>query len=161
MTFIEIQRKTKSIREHIKKIRFEEALSELDVFIGEIDDKALDKEIVALTARYNTEAKEGRIGTKNGYENQNKIIYAITEVLNEAKELAIEKATLETGAELEKMNEKGSEVINSLEQMTKLMIDSRLLEVEMFRNTFGQAFSPEQRARMENHIKRFNQILGI
>jgi len=160
MTFVEITKKTKSIREHIKKIRFKDALSELETFIEEVGDKGLDKEIIALTARYNTEAKEGRLGMKNNYENQNKIIYAITEALNEAKEIAIDRATLETGEGLEKLNEKGNEVINSLEVMTKLMVESRLLEVEMFQTSFGQMFSPEQRARMETHIKRFNQILG-
>ena len=160
MTFAEINKKTKIIRENIKKIRFEDALSELEEFIGEIGAKELDKEIIALTARYNAEAKEGRLGLKNDYENQNKIIFAITEVLNEAKELAIEKATIETGEGLEKLNEKGSEAINRLEEMTILMAESRLLEVEMFRGTFGQMFSPNQRAQMEAHIKRFNQILG-
>jgi len=76
------------------------------------------------------------------------------------KKIAIEKATLETGEVLEKLNEKGNEVINSLKVMTKLMEESRLLEIEMFRTTFGQMFSPEQRSQMETHIKRFNQILG-
>lgn len=160
MNFIEINKKVKSIREHIKKVRFEEALFELEAFIGELGDKTLDKEIVALTARYHTEAKKGRLGTKNGYENQNLIIYTIAEVLDEAKERAIEKVTLETGAELEKINEKGNEVIKNLEEMTKLTVESRLLEMEMFRNTFNRAFSPEQSARMDDHIKRFNQILG-
>lgn len=159
MTFTEINNQVKKIREQIKKVRFNEALSELENFIEFIGDKELDKEIIALTARYNIEEKEGRLGMRNDYENQNKIIYAITQVLNETKELAIEKATLETGQELERLNEKGSEVINRLEKMSKLMIESRILEMEMFSESFSFNFSPEQREKMKNHLKRFKEFL--
>ncbi|HHH52411.1 MAG TPA: hypothetical protein ENK91_02025, partial [Bacteroidetes bacterium] len=85
MNFTEIHDKVRRIRELIKKVRFEDALTELENFIQEIGDKELDKEIIALTARYNQEVKEGRLGIKSDYENQNKIIYTITQILNEAK----------------------------------------------------------------------------
>ncbi len=159
MTFTEINKRVKAIRERIKKVKFEDALSELENFIEEIGDKELDKEIIALTARYNVDKKEGRLGVKNDYKNQNEIIYAITEILNETKETAFEKATLEQGEELEKLNERGNEIINRLEKMTVLMIESRLLEMEMFNSGPISFFNAEQRERMENHIKRFKEII--
>ncbi len=111
MNFTEIHDKVREIRELIKKVRFENAPNQLEKFIEEIGDKELDKEIIVLTARYNQEVKEGRFGIKNDYENQNKIIYAIAQILNDAKEIAIEKTTLNTGKELENLNEKGNEII--------------------------------------------------
>ena len=160
MNFTEIHDKVRKIRELIKKVRFEDALNELENFIQEIGDKELDKEIIALTARYNREVKEGRLGIKSDYENQNKIIYAITQILNEAKEIAIEKVTLDTGKELENLNEKGNEIIERLDKMMKLMIESRILEMEMFSSSFSFTFSQEQRERMKSHLEKFKGFLG-
>ncbi len=69
------------------------------------------------------------------------------------------KATVDTGEELEKINKKADQAILRLEEMTKLMVESRKLEIEIFRNNFGPKFSTEINAKMEDHIKRFNQIL--
>lgn len=103
MNFTEIiHDKVRKIRELIKKARIEDALNEIEKFIEEIGDKELDKEIITLTARYNQEEKEKRLGIKSDYENQNKIIYAMFQILNETKEIAIEKATLNTEKELDK-----------------------------------------------------------
>jgi len=114
MTFTEINKRVKAIRELIKKVKFEDALSELENFIEEIGDKELDKEIIALTARYNADRKAGRLGVKDNYKNQNEIIYAMTEVLSEAKEMAVDKATPKENEELEQANKKNErlEILN-------------------------------------------------
>jgi len=160
MTFTEINKKVKNIRALIKKVKFEDALQELEDFIELTGDKELDKEVIALTARYNIDKKAGRIGVKSDYKNQNEIIYAITDVLNETKEIAFEKATMEKGEELDKLNELGNEIINRLEKMTMLMIEGKLLEME---NRYAEHTPFKERLnlwkREEKHIKRLKEII--
>lgn len=125
MTFTEINKRVKAIKELIKKVKFEDALSELENFIEEIGDKELDKEIVALTARYNADKKAGRLGVKDNYKNQNEIIYAMTEVLSEAKEMAVDKTTPKEDEELKKANEIKSKKLGSLSPKLLVTFDNQ------------------------------------
>jgi len=160
MTSQYVENIVQSIRGEIKRGRFEEALNLLEAFIQKIDDKELDKQIISLTARYNVDVKEKLIGLKDKNDEQNKLIYALTQILGEAKEIALEKITLKATNELEKLNERGTDAIEKLEKLNKLMAESRLLEIEITSMTFGRIFSAEQQRKMEDHIKRFKQILG-
>ncbi len=160
MTSQYVENIVQSIRGEIKRGRFEEALNLLEAFIQKIDDKELDKQIISLTARYNVDVKEKLIGLKDKNDEQNKLIYALTQILGEAKEIALEKITLKATNELEKLNERGTDAIEKLEKLNKLMAESRLLEIKITSMTFGRIFSAEQQRKMEDHIKRFKQILG-
>jgi len=160
MTSQYVENIVQSIRGEIKRGRFEEALNLLEAFIQKIDDKELDKQIISLTARYNVDVKEKLIGLKDKNDEQNKLIYALTQILGEAKEIALEKITLKATNELEKLNERGTDAIEKLEKSNKLMAESRLLEIKITSMTFGRIFSAEQQRKMEDHIKRFKQILG-
>ena len=71
----------------------------------------------------------------------------------------MEKITLKATNELEKLNERGTDAVEKLEKLNKLMAESRLLEIEITSMTFGRIFSPDQQRRMEDHIKRFKELL--
>jgi hypothetical protein len=160
MNYNQIENNVKNVRDALKKGRFDDALKSLEKFIQQTEDNELDKSFVSLSARHNLEKKERNLGMKDSEENQNKIIYAITQLLIETKEFAIEKATFRTGLELEKLNQRGNEAIGILLELTKLMADSRLLEIEMFQDNFGAVFSKEQNQRMKTHHEQLKKILS-
>lgn len=160
MTSQYVETQVQSIRSEIKRARFDDALSQLEEFIQKIGDKELDKQIIALTARYNVDIKEKLIGVKDRDNELNKLINALTQILGEAKEIALEKITLKATNELEKLNERGTDAVEKLEKLNKLMAESRLLEIEITSMTFGRIFSADQQRRMEEHIKRFKELLN-
>jgi DNA-directed RNA polymerase beta subunit len=155
-----VENQVQGIRTEIKRARFEDALSLLENFIQQIGDKELDKQIITLTARYNVDIKEKLIGIKDKDNELNKLINALTQILGEAKEIALEKITLKATNELEKLNERGTDAVDKLEKLNKLMAESRLLEIEITSMTFGRFFNPDQQKRMEDHIKRFKELLN-
>lgn len=81
----------KSIENKIKRANFKEALNELEDFIKVINDKDLNIQILTLHARFNTEFKRYLNGLTKDSEEQNKIIYALIYLLEEAEEIAKEK----------------------------------------------------------------------
>jgi len=80
-----------SIENKIKRANFKEALNELEDFIKVINDKDLNIQILTLHARFNSEFKRYLSGLTKNLEEQNKIIYALTHLLEEAEEIAKEK----------------------------------------------------------------------
>lgn len=137
-----VENQVQKIRTEIKRARFDDALGLLEEFIQQIGDKELDKQIITLTARYNVDIKEKLIGIKDRDNELNKLINALTQILGEAKEIALEKITLKATNELEKLNERGTDAVEKLEKLNKLMAESRLLEIEITSMTFGRVFSP-------------------
>ena len=160
MNYSQIESQVTLVREAIKKGRLKAALENLETFILKINDNELDKAILILMARFNLEERVILLGTNNGIETQNQIINAITQLLNETKEIAIEKATIKAGTELEKLNEKGNIVVERLDELTKLMAESRLLEIEVTFLNFGRVFTKDQNLKMQDHINRFKKILN-
>ncbi|MEY4904905.1 MAG: Effector-associated domain 11 [Bacteroidota bacterium] len=154
-----VEKVSLNIREYIKKGRLSDALDLLDEFIQHLNDAELDNQILAITARYSTAIKNDITGVKDKTDEQNKIIYALSQILREAKILALEKLALSATNALEKLNQRGDEAIQNLEKMTKLMVESRLLEIEMTSLAFGRIFSTDQQARMNDHIRRFKELL--
>ena len=159
MTTQYVENQVQSIRTEIKRARFGDALNQLETFIQRIDDKELDNQIVALIARYNVDIKEKLIGVNENDNERNKLISALTQILGDAKEIALEKITLKATTELEKLNERGTDAIEKLEKLNKLMAESRLWEIEILSVMFGRILSPEQQQRMEEHMKRFKELL--
>lgn len=159
MTTQYVENQVQSIRTEIKRARFGDALIQLETFIQRIDDKELDNQIVALTARYNVDIKEKLIGVNENDNERNKLISALTQILGDAKEIALERITLKATTELEKLNERGTDAIEKLEKLNKLMAESRLWEIEILSVMFGRILSPEQQQRMEEHMKRFKELL--
>lgn len=154
-----VENQVHEIQTEIKRARFDDALGLLEEFIQQIGDKELDKQIITLTARYNVDIKEKLIGIKDRDNELNKLISALTQILGEAKEIALEKITLKATNELEKLNERGTDSVEKLEKLNKLMAESRLLEIEITSMTFGRVFNSEQQRKMEDHIRRFKELL--
>ena len=147
------------IKGNIGGAKFENALNNLDEFIQKVADKELDNQIISLRARYKVYLRNEAKGTPTGNEDMNKIINALTQILSEVKELALEKITLKATSGLEELNERGANAIEKLEKMTKLMAESRLLELEITNANFARVFSNHERIQMENHIKKFRELL--
>ena len=61
--------------------------------------------------------------------------------------------------ELGKLAEEGQQAVHNLNRLNLLMAESRLLELEIVESRFGPFFSPEQRKRMQNHIKELNKLI--
>jgi hypothetical protein len=60
--------------------------------------------------------------------------------------------------ELGKLAEQGQIAVGTLNRLTLLMAESRLLELEITEANFGRVFSAEQRARMKQHIDELRQL---
>ncbi len=84
----EVYEKIKDIRNFVQKAQFQRALTSFDKLSQLLADKELDSSIIMLSARYNSEFKEYINGTKSSRVDFNKIILAMTHVLNEATDLA-------------------------------------------------------------------------
>ena len=60
--------------------------------------------------------------------------------------------------ELGKLAEEGKDAVLRLRQITELMAESRLLELEITSQNFGAVFTADQRARMQQHIDRLKSL---
>lgn len=160
MLFQKIEQFVEIIRSNLKSSKIKEALDYLELFIKEIQNEDLDRSLIALYARYNEVVKQDIRGTKTDNVEFHKILDGISKLLNETKENAIDQAKIQSGVELEKLNHRGQEVLNTLEKITILMAESRLLEIEMTHQKFGLFFSETQNYTMNQHIESFKAILS-
>lgn len=55
--------------------------------------------------------------------------------------------------ELGKLAEDGRTAVNRVNQISEVMAESRLLELEITEQTFGRVFTDEQRSRMQKQIE--------
>lgn len=160
MNFIKIEHFVEIIRSNLKSSKLKDALDYLELFIKETQNEDLDRSLISLYARYNEVVKQEIRGTNSDKLEYNKIIDGVTKLLNETKEYALDQAKIQSGVELEKLNQKSQEVLNTLESITILMAESRLLEIEMTHQKFGLIFSDAQNSKMNEHIEKFRAILA-
>jgi hypothetical protein len=59
---------------------------------------------------------------------------------------------------LAKVTEESKTTVHQLNRLIELMAESRLLELEITANMFGQLFSPEQKDRINQHIFELRQL---
>jgi hypothetical protein len=62
--------------------------------------------------------------------------------------------------ELGKLAEEGKDAVSRLNRTTELMAESRLLELEITSQMFGQIFSAEQQTRMRRQIEELKVLTG-
>lgn len=67
----------------------------------------------------------------------------------------------EVERELNKLAEKGHEVVSSLNRTNELMAESRLLELEITESMFGGIFTDEQRSRLKEQIDELRNITKL
>lgn len=60
--------------------------------------------------------------------------------------------------ELNQIAEDGRAAVNTLDSVSRVMAESRLLELEITEGIFGGVFSAEQRQRMESHIQQLRDL---
>jgi len=60
--------------------------------------------------------------------------------------------------ELGKLTVQGKDAVERTRAATELMAESRLLELEITSNLFSATFTPEQRAKMQDHIARLRSL---
>lgn len=80
-----------SITNKIKKARFQEALDELEEYAEYIDDRSLIAQVITLHARFSIDFKNHLNGLAKNSEERNKIILALSHLLDEAYDIATEK----------------------------------------------------------------------
>jgi len=160
MSYEQIELHVESVRSSLKRGRFKEALENLDAFIKSVDDSEIEDIFISLSARYNKEMKDEMLGTKGGEIDQNKMIRSITSLLRLTKELAIEKATIKAGKELENLADLGSRTIGKLEQINLVLARSRILELEvMINGPTSMLLSEDIKLRVLNDIERLRDII--
>lgn len=159
MNFTQLKQATDRIKSLIKKDRLTNALEELDSLVSWIDDDELIKHLVTITARHNRNNSKERISDGEKEDQRNRVVYSLTDLLLEAKHSAIDKISIQEGEKLEQLNSEASSMIVRIDEMTRLMIESRVLEMEMFVASFDFRFSAEQRSRMQEQLRRFRLFL--
>jgi hypothetical protein len=65
---------------------------------------------------------------------------------------------LELERELGELAVQGRQAVGDVRRLSELMAESRLLELEITEGMFGNILSPEQRARMLDHIEELRKL---
>lgn len=165
MHTLQIDYHVRKVREAIKLANFDDALQLLEKFIKETSqetsdpDLDLDTQLLSLTARYNSDLKNQRMGLTTNKEVQNSLIFSMTQLLKDTRKIALENTTMQVTGDLEKLNEKMNESLIKLEKINMLMAQSRLLEIEITKSMFGSVLGNDMTLRLEEHIKNFQELL--
>jgi len=70
----------------------------------------------------------------------------------------IKLGSFELERQLTKLTDQGQQAVSNLNRLNELMAESRLLELEITQNMFGQRLTKEQRDRMEKQIQEFSML---
>lgn len=152
----------KTIQSLIAEGLIDEALSALIEFVEALDDTELQRQVLHLKARYAIERREIAQGIKETKTSLNEILKSLIDLLSEAKRVGISNANLSAVAKLEELTKRGNESVSTLDEVSLLMAESRLLEIEIFYHSpvSKMAMNEEQSRQMGLHIQRFKEILA-
>jgi|GEM_PF-1880971 len=162
MKHAEISRIFTDIKNQVMKGKSDSAIEKLEAFISEIDDDILENQIVSLSSRYNRFQREkiqGTISEESRIE-LNSIDASLMNLLREAKQAAIEKASMMVGSQLSELAEEGSNAIEELKKLNMIIAESRLLELQVIRATFGTFFSVNEIEKFDQNIDSLKKVLN-
>jgi hypothetical protein len=156
-----IDHQYKTIQSLIAEGRIDEAFSALIEFVEKLDDTEIQRQVLHLKARYSIEKMETVQGIKETKTNLHEILKSLIDLLSEAKRIGIANANLSAVAKLEELTKRGNESVSTLDEVSLLMAESRLLEIEIFYHSpvSRMAMNEEQLKQMGLHIQRFKEIL--
>jgi hypothetical protein len=162
MNHAEIDVSFSEIKNTIKKGKISEAIDKLELFISKIDDTELENQILSYSARYNRLESDKKLGVNTDKSGQdfNEIVNNLTHLLREAKQIAIEKASMLVGSQLSELAKEGSNAIEELKKLNIIIAESRLLELQVMRMSFGSFFSPQQNEKFDKNIDDLKEVLN-
>ncbi len=157
-----IENQYKSIQNLIAEARIDDAFSALTDFVEKLEDAELEKHLLHLKSRHSIVKKEILQGISETRTDLNQIVKSLIELLGEAKRTATANANLSAVAKLEELTKRGTESVNVLDEVSLLMAESRLLEMEIFHVSpvSRMAMNEEQLKQMGAHILSFKEILA-
>jgi hypothetical protein len=152
----------RTIQDLIGDANLDMAFSVLSEFVEKLKDGELSNQLTLLKARYSREKEKSLLGTKRAEEDMNEITKSLIDLLSKTKRLAVENANLSAVAKLEELTKRGNESVSNLDEVSLLMAESRLLEIEVFYHSpvSKMAMNEEQSRQMGFHIQRFKEILA-
>jgi hypothetical protein len=157
-----IESQLKIIQNLIAEARIDDAFSALTEFVEKLEDAEIQKHVLHLKSRHSIVKREILQGINETKRDLNEIVKSLIDLLGEAKRTAIANANLSAVAKLEELTKRGTESVNVLDEVSLLMAESRLLEMEVFHSNpvSRMAMNEEQSRQMGFHIQRFKEILS-
>lgn len=70
-------------------------------------------------------------------------------------------ADIKKERELGRIIQEGKQVVETITQLSILMAESRLLELEVTKTMFSSIFTPEQQQKMEKHIEELHKLANV
>jgi hypothetical protein len=161
MDFRYIEEQYNLVKSLIKRDKKREALECLEIFIEKISDQDLENKVISLWAKYNSLVTETIKGTSSSDVTieLNKLTQSMMLLLQESKQIAIEKASLLVGSQLSNMAKEGTSAIEDLKALNLIMVESRLMEIQVMNKMFGQFFTQKDQDMMKQNIKDLKAIL--
>ena len=157
-----IDKQCKIIQTLIGDANLDEAFLVLGDFVEKLKDNEMSNQLTLLKSRFSREKDKFLLGTKRAEEDMNEITKSLIELLGKVKRLAVENANLSAVTKLEELTKRGNESVSTLDEVSLLMAESRLLEIEIFYYSpvSRMAMNEEQSKQMGLHIQRFKEILA-
>jgi hypothetical protein len=162
MKHSEIIEVSNEIKKLIMKGKTELAITKAVEFVSILDDNTLEDQIISLSSRY-SRFNKGKIQGITSDENNkemNSIDASLVSLLREAKQIAIEKASLDVGAQLSELAEIGSNAIEELKELNVIIAESRLLELQVMRSMFESFFSSKDLQKFDENIDSLKKVLN-
>ncbi|MBX2890980.1 MAG: hypothetical protein KF734_08645 [Saprospiraceae bacterium] len=157
-----IDKQCKIIQTLIGDANLDEAFLVLGDFVEKLKDNEMSDQLTLLKSRFSREKDKFLLGTKRAEEDMNEITKSLIDLLGKVKRLAVENANLSAVTKLEELTKRGNESVSTLDEVSLLMAESRLLEIEIFYHSpvSRMAMNEEQSRQMGHHIQRFKEILA-
>ncbi|MCE7922237.1 MAG: hypothetical protein DYG98_04205 [Haliscomenobacteraceae bacterium CHB4] len=157
-----IDKQCKIIQTLIGDANLDEAFLVLGDFVEKLKDNEMSDQLTLLKSRFSRAKDKFLLGTKRAEEDMNEITKSLIDLLGKVKRLAVENANLSAVTKLEELTKRGNESVSTLDEVSLLMAESRLLEIEIFYYSAvsRMAMNEEQSKQMGLHIQRFKEILA-
>lgn len=161
MKHSEIIRTFDEIKGLLKKGKTDLAIKKTEHFISNLNDRTLEDQIISLSSRYNRLNREKAHGIINDESNKeiNSIEANLMNLLRDAKQVAIEIASLEVGSHLSELAQEGSSAIDELRKLNIVIAESRLIELQIFKSMFGIFLASSNLEKINQNIDILKKVL--